>query len=157
MWSRAVGKSEVEQRARGRQEQARGGRERGGNPLQCTRNRIRSTKAWAAAMNGGDRVGGERHECGDWRTRLKPAGLLTGGPGPVKKYYFQIPIQLNLVNSKWKPFLAPRILKFCMGLDLHIQNNFLNWVNFKFARGSKLVGKMWQIHYNSISTRYSQK
>jgi hypothetical protein len=39
---------------------------------------------------------------------------------------------LKLVKSKWIPYGASKIPKFCMVLDWDIQNIFLNCVVFKF-------------------------
>jgi hypothetical protein len=90
--------------------------------------------------SGGDRclraLRCEHDHCVVTRSVASGMGAVTGvdwRAHPGYKFSFQFPIQLKVLNSKWKPSLAPQILKLYMLLDLNILNNFINWVDFKFS------------------------
>jgi hypothetical protein len=55
---------------------------------------------------------------------------LTDGPTRFK-YFPNYPNWLKLVKSKWMPYSALKIPKFCMRLEGSVLNNFLNCADFK--------------------------
>jgi hypothetical protein len=57
---------------------------------------------------------------------------LTGGPHMVLIFFQLIQNWLNFKNSKWVPYLAPKIPNFCMQLIWDIVSNFLNCANIQF-------------------------
>jgi hypothetical protein len=64
--------------------------------------------------------------------RRRP-GSETNGWAPRGFDFFQfIQNWLNFKNSKWVPYLAPKIPNFCMWLASYIMNNFLNCADIQF-------------------------
>jgi hypothetical protein len=70
---------------------------------------------------------------GNWVSLVKavwPASQWA--PLNLKIFYYSNSAQTR--NFKKKTFHCPKILNFCMMLDLNILNNVLNWVNFRISR-----------------------
>jgi hypothetical protein len=80
---------------------------------------------------------GHREQGGAQDRTTVPGGQNGNGPptgGPAQQNIisnFQTP--LKLANTKRKPSPIQKIFILCMRLCLHILNNFLNWVDFKFS------------------------
>jgi hypothetical protein len=90
--------------------------------------------------NSGERSGAPvfpvpRSLTGGAMVGLNWLGTVAHGPGPIHLIQ-QFSINSNLIRFvKYKTWSsrAQKILELCMGLDLNILNNFLNWVGFKFS------------------------
>jgi hypothetical protein len=86
--------------------------------------------------NGGQEQWQQSRGCGQgdglgasvWTVRL------TGGPHSVLIFLQFIQNWLNIKNSKWVLYLAPKIPNFCIRLALDIMNNFLNSSDIQFPR-----------------------
>jgi hypothetical protein len=84
---------------------------------------------------GGKTMGGKQRR---WlRLGCRQRGLgadvrtvrLTSGPHAVLIFFQFIKNWLNFKKSKWVPYLASKILNFCMPLALDIMNNFFNYAD----------------------------